>query len=420
MTLSYSFQLSNDAQTLLNQKVDDGSNDKIDRASDTDISQSNSTGYLPSNINSEDSKLVDSEETQEQLELILRTFKKLPAPEISRMGVDIEQPIQDGTKAAEALRKAWRQRQIELKEATEAMVKPVEFMANLTATLQNIIDEDTATSALIDLESFLTDVDNAGDFHTIGGWPILTKLLEASNSDNLRMRAAWIMGTAVKNNYDYQLWFLESTNTTNTSNGSSNSTCVELLVAMLNSTHEDCKRKALYAISSAARGNTDIQQVLLQTPFLQYIHYILSYDPNFVSYEIRRKIWAFISDMLEESYYIRHDLIQELKLLNSTSTAIEQVLQLELLGDNFCSKSWANLAKSSLITHSDSIRNKRISNLYNEKQSVINAYMNNIMKCIMSISQQSPDVIDVVEVEYLVKNVWQMENEMDINEVEVE
>ena len=39
---------------------------------------------------------------------------------------------------------------------------------------------------LIELESFLEDIDNARDFHTIGAWPVLASTLVGRFSDHVR------------------------------------------------------------------------------------------------------------------------------------------------------------------------------------------------------------------------------------------
>ena len=62
-----------------------------------------------------------------------------------------------------------------------------------------------------ELEGLLCDIDNARDFHTIGGWPVLASLLAPSEGRDSETQAlaAWAIGSAVKNSYDYQLWSVE-------------------------------------------------------------------------------------------------------------------------------------------------------------------------------------------------------------------
>jgi len=80
-------------------------------------------------------------------------------------------------------------------------------------------------ASLLELEDLLSDIDNAKDFHTIGGWPTLASLLlpaetltspqsssnmSSSSKIDLQTVAAWAVGSAVKNSYDYQLWTIDS------------------------------------------------------------------------------------------------------------------------------------------------------------------------------------------------------------------
>ena len=138
---------------------------------------------------------------QTRLDTMLRAFQRLPAPELARLDVgDITTPVESGTERAERLKKAWTQRQAELKNAVDSMVKPAEFMADIAAKLrdsryyvkqsgtgnvdgENNNDQDLeqrqVLSSLRELEALVDDVDNARDFHTIGGWPVLSELLES-------------------------------------------------------------------------------------------------------------------------------------------------------------------------------------------------------------------------------------------------
>ena len=60
-----------------------------------------------------------------------------------------------------------------------------------------------------------------------------------------------------------------------------------------------------------------------------------------VSYDLSRKVWSFISDMLEERSYIRGDLTQFQDL---PKEAIQQLMSLKLFGDTFLNEKWLNLA----------------------------------------------------------------------------
>ena len=49
---------------------------------------------------------------------------------------------------------------------------------------------------LQELEGLLADIDNARDFHTIGGWPILLRMLDSRHHITIQTNAAWAIGTA--------------------------------------------------------------------------------------------------------------------------------------------------------------------------------------------------------------------------------
>lgn len=310
---------------------------------------------------------------QERIDTIVRAFNRLPAPELERLGVDItsSEPIVQGTSRAHDLKRAWLERQKELKVAMESMTKPAEHMGELARRMKVFVeqgrmqehervanaDPDSVkdiSNALEELESSLSDIDNARDFYTIGGWPVLVSMLSPDQHLDHRARAAWAIGTAIKNSYDYQLWVLETTR---------GASCLQLLVSMLdvsNANLEELQRRALYALSSAMRGNADVQETLLllqpddlsvaspapSSLFLNQLAFLAA--KNFSSPEIPRKVWSLVSDMLQEAAYVRGELAAELAQLPDNSIMHEQMQQLHMLGDHLCSMAWANLASSTL------------------------------------------------------------------------
>ena len=132
-------------------------------------------------------------------------------------------------------------------------------------------------SALLALADLCDDVDNARDFHTAGGVQALAPLLnpEIGEEENLRGLVALVLGTAVKNNYDFQLWLLEDEHGNDGNSGINGNSGIEgnsgyknkdtlvWLIQLLKAKDERVQRRALYALSSAARGNADIQEVIL-------------------------------------------------------------------------------------------------------------------------------------------------------------
>jgi hypothetical protein len=91
------------------------------------------------------------------------------------------------------------------------VLKPAEFMGNILKKLNNNNDENNLISsaattkdkieALKELESLLCDIDNARDFHTIGGWPILLSLLSTEQPIEIKTLVAWCIGSAIKNRF---------------------------------------------------------------------------------------------------------------------------------------------------------------------------------------------------------------------------
>lgn len=165
---------------------------------------------------------------------------------------------------------------------------------------------------------------------------------------------------------------------------------------------DELQRKVLYAISAGARGNVDVQDALLKITkekifreventvlnnrypitkksdtntdenknnnennienndendksiFLNYLTDIalsetenfegknISQKNNSTSFELSRKVWTFISDMLEERAYIKGDLSLFSDL---PEKAKEEIISMKLLADVFLTEKWFKLAQ---------------------------------------------------------------------------
>jgi hypothetical protein len=277
-------------------------------------------------------------QSEEQLNTIIRTFQKLPPVEAARLNIDLSsEKIELGSAKAAELLQAWKLRQDELKEAMKSLMKPAEFMGNLTKQLKEkslfyhenpAQGEEEIQQLLIDLESLVADIDNARDFHTIGAWPVLVSFLDRSFSLAIRTKAAWAIGTAVKNSYDYQLWALENVQL----EASRNASCLSLLLEMfkessllVNSSNNaeqpneiqqqtEFQKRTFYALSSVVRGNVDIQEHISKNSndlFFTSLQRFLSLNSSSLirtDAQVMRKVFSLILDLLEEREYIRYQL----------------------------------------------------------------------------------------------------------------
>ena len=356
------------------------------------------------------SKLDQNVDKKEQLQLLIRAFKRLSDEERSRLNVDLNQNIEVGSEAATSLMEVWNTRQQELKYAIDNMVKPVDYMKDLLEGIEhptisatsdnnnngnNNIKYRNRTANLIELESMVDDIDNARDFYAIGGWSTLCEIVENSNdySSPDRALAAWVQGSAIKSDYDCQLWVLETINSSSAVDKTelSSYTCLSALILLLKDGNEEEQRKALYAISSASRGNMDVQQALQannlitdslsktsqenitstrSTVFsLKSVPIIISILDSIVAqrnntFELQRKIWAFVRDMLEEAAYLNRLAFEEWLITNNGDKNIqidEKVQWNDVspgivitrqgfipLGRHFCNVKWASNAVEQL------------------------------------------------------------------------
>jgi hypothetical protein len=289
-----------------------------------------------------------SNTTAEQLKLdaMAKALKHLPNDELIRLNITLEEPIFAGTEQAVALQTAWSTRQQEIKSALGSIAQPIEYMINITNNLKNfsMTNIEDLSNSLVVLESLLSDIDNAKDYYTQGFWRDLVAGLSDDRPIAIRLGVAWVVGTAVKNSYDYQLWTLESYDTS--------ASCLDLLLSALDNIHaaatdrdpveyDELYKKVLYAISSATRGNVDVGDAIMNHSSLfldKLVHIVAS---GSFSRELTRKVWTFVSDMLEERQYVRFGL---LSVSNTTDSQIDFINSLNLIGDHFLTPTWVNLA----------------------------------------------------------------------------
>jgi hypothetical protein len=373
---------------------------------------------------------------QSRINTLARSFRRLPQRELEQFYADIaaalaehgEDIIDPDSELAKKLQVAWEQRQVELKAALNAIVKPPELMKRLISairvdalpsssspadgkgtrpnagdassaqdalpfsqreldsTANNSAGESDSASrlaALQELAGLLDDVDNARDFHTMGGFAVLAQVLAPEHLgmflDEERGLAALAIGNSVKNQYEFQLWVLDKERVATQDNvaeisedakdlaGSkagahqySYPALLSSLLRLLETGSDQSRRSALYAVSAASRGNLDVQAALRDhltaaEPVVDVdvsALLLLRFDDG--SAELRRKIFAFISDMLEEQYYIQEQIRNPENFLidgDASGQELELMKQLHALrplGKSFCMAQWMHAGWQSL------------------------------------------------------------------------
>lgn len=243
----------------------------------------------------------------------------LPPPELARMGSEGEALLAsgpDGMSTEEwerVLRILWEKRQGELQDAMAAVVEPVDRMTERIATIDEILADWNArreesvnrmVSALESLEEYVADVDNARDFHTLGGWSRLSDALQKWRlppaSDETAAAAAWAIGTAIQNEPTFQEWLMHE--------AADGIVLLNELVTILRHPYDDAlvapsdqlRRKALYATAAGIRGNRKMQALFARGGGGEALQQVLNSPEGAASPALRGKAAALISDLLEE------------------------------------------------------------------------------------------------------------------------
>eukprot|EP00752_Nemacystus_decipiens_P016538 g14781.t2 len=226
---------------------------------------------------------------------MLAALESIPEHERQGFGMDVEllrsKPLEERLVKLEQL---WAVRQQELREAYDAMPKVNELLTKRIEVLQDAsATEDAVIVALADLEDMLSDIDMARDFHTIGGLPTLASKLRDPQPESVREMAAWVIGTAVKNEPEHQLWVLED------GQDSQPSALALLLENAKTAETSTLMSKIVYALSACLRNNGDVQ---LQFGSLRG-EIVLSamYDAVGSDSRVKTKTLTLMSDLLQEA-----------------------------------------------------------------------------------------------------------------------
>ena len=241
-----------------------------------------------------------NDEIEYNYEAMHRTFSKLPLEEQERMGGIPQLPPGIGTDNAafdaeqraeyeRRMKEIWDRRQAELRAFEEEhVVELPDILKSIIARIREYLEypypqlykmknsneDDDMASVLEELEYQLTDLDMTRDFHTLGGWPVLSSLISdhVHNVDNpvsshhsnltapvlspqelwqqvyhLQTNAAWAMGTAVKNIEEFAPWAVEevrigsmdnNSKNNNNNDGITTTTPLDLLVLQLERSFE--------------------------------------------------------------------------------------------------------------------------------------------------------------------------------------
>lgn len=248
-------------------------------------------------------------------EMMHRTLSKLPSEEMERYGGLPELPETGSTKKVltskerqafeQRMAEIWDRRQAELKEFQSHLLDVPEVLKERVRGIHeyledplnqlrkvNLEKEDEhevlvtdILSLLKDLEFQLTDVDNARDFHTLGGWELLVALIpEDSHVQNktisklsrateskiraVQAHASWTMGTAVKNTGEFHPYAVEKIKL-----GTKMTTALDMVLEVFCKDYKDeqwwpirtLMTKSVYAIGSFLRGNRLAQAHLLRS-----------------------------------------------------------------------------------------------------------------------------------------------------------
>ena len=324
-----------------------------------------------------------------------RTLSKLPEDEQEKMNLP---QLPGGTTASlsaderrdfeRRMKEIWEARQRELRDLEVAdlpkilkdrikrlqsyLENPIPELRDLLLSEDDPHDENVVThivSVLQDLEYHLSDVDMARDFVTLGGWPLLVRLLVGptvyvahnknattttattdtalwSNYDlaqvvhRVQAHAAWAMGTAVKNTAEFAPLALQPV----VLDDGTFTTAVDWLLQQYTSATTKTttalaqrNHKLLYALSALLRGNRPAQA-----------HFAGAHGPALLGDQLAQALLNFEKNnnkkTIQRLLSLAHDLVTEVRLQPGKSAQVDAVLV-----DSFATNVWCSSAVDALV-----------------------------------------------------------------------
>ncbi|CAM9905787.1 unnamed protein product [Choristocarpus tenellus] len=293
---------------------------------------------------------------------MLDALAALPADEQLEMGLDVDAlrtaPLSYRLPQLEVL---WTRRQEELKEVYEAMAKPGEVLGARIDTLQDAsASQSEVEEALVYLEDVLSDIDMAKDFHAMGGFPVLTSMLQLNKPEATREKAAWAIGTTVRNDLDSQLWVLQG------GPHGEPSALVLLLENAVAAAGPTLRTKVVFALASCLSNSPEVQLIF---SLLRGESALSSmYTADGTTPTLRTRILVLLSDLSQEAAQGSGQALGAMAPLGlgegsgewcrrahhavgeaSQPAALEKVLQVVRSFKNVCVKDFASLRTGELL-----------------------------------------------------------------------
>jgi hypothetical protein len=247
-----------------------------------------------------DHDVPDSDEAR--FDRFMLTLRELPLEEQERLQLDSIAALPAAEKHA-TLERLFKERQAELKEIYAALPTAAGILTELITIIGDAGASQTALlDALLDLEDHLSDMDMARDFHTLGGWQPLTALLQPHQPSDVREKAAWAIGTAVKNAPEFQKWVLEQHRELD--GATALQQLLQCAVQGEGEVSPALRAKAVYALASALRHNELAQQHFIEQGGLgglqQACDSSSSSSSAKQSSQLITKVVTLLSDLLKE------------------------------------------------------------------------------------------------------------------------
>ncbi len=222
---------------------------------------------------------------------------ELPAEEVHHLGVadtGAALPLPLGGTGDATIRPTVQRMTPERRAELEVLSKQLmpDVVGLMREALASALDEslpvEEREAALLDLEDHASDIDNAHDLMTIGGFPSIVQLL-ASDVPPLQAAAAWVLGSAVQNQRELQLHVLGIP-----------AALPSLLALARSHASAEVRAKALYALSTLLSNCAEAQAAFGAAGGAEALVSVLTGARRANEPRIVRKALALVTDLLRE------------------------------------------------------------------------------------------------------------------------
>lgn len=308
--------------------------------------------------------MMNMDRKQFSMNELKRALKDFKTTQLDDTDLKREDDVKKKFKSYDELKKEFHNMNMDIKTDGEVIEEMIDKLKDKD------INRDNLLTVLTDLEYYLHQIDNGVLFKDWGGIPLILKILNQTNDEELQQAAALVLGSATSSNPKVQIGALEAG-------------ALQLLLRLLSTQSSlNVRRKILYCIATLCRHFPYAQIKFLELGGLAAIGDIFNEDGTD---QLRIKVIAFLNDLLMEKKLTEENINMD---RSSDLEKMRQYNQVPLL-EAMMEHGWCDRIPS-LLQLSD----------HDSREHVLTAMQTLVDSCKPKF-RQSRDKLDKLKLEYV-------------------